>query len=483
MDEPNFPLRRKGLVNLPGITPDAKRLVEILLSQSAQRHHCFFQASGVHNHLNHHLLAAYDLGASPSLLQQIYDEEERIQRPIYLDDAGQSISITEEIWTQYIQNPSAYASFVQFFLKQIKGLGKKGTIEKYIFSPEANDGGLVMLVRFVSGGLHPFIQVGYGAEFGSDIMIATGLAQTAVHHALPPSIFNLDCTADEVSDGISFLEVLRCVYDSEVLQPPMPYDPNGSFKQRQEAIVDGVRDHEIHRICSLYKINASTNESLQRHVEEFIWTSTLLVFSTGVKEGKAPRIDFFLMHLLTSSLFLPSLFDIMVNPTHKCMLIRAYVSITIFYTLASGRPRINPGLLMSYSQYPRPPASFLHLPYDDPVQKSLRNREYNPWPKMLEAVVFHPDAHTTKVLRTLAFAAQHYGHTPPGHPIGCVGSHTANSEEKEIHLGSLIMDGTIFVRAAGVLMDYMGWVTYGQRARDDWDRTGLGWNAAWDDEN
>ena len=43
------------------------------------------------------------------------------------------------------------------------------------------------------------------------------------------------------------------------------------------------------------------------------------------------------------------------------------------------------------------------------------------------------------------------------------------------------MDGTIFVRAAGIVMDSLGWVDYGQEART-WDRSALGWDAAWDNE-
>ena len=51
-------------------------------------------------------------------------------------------------------------------------------LEKYIFSPELNFGGvgepLRMLDRFVSGELHPFIHTGQGYEFGLPGIVAEG---------------------------------------------------------------------------------------------------------------------------------------------------------------------------------------------------------------------------------------------------------------------------------------------------------------------
>ena len=41
------------------------------------------------------------------------------------------------------------------------------------------------------------------------------------------------------------------------------------------------------------------------------------------------------------------------------------------------------------------------------------------------------------------------------------------------------MDGTIFIRAAGLVMETLGWVSYGQKP-GTWDGSALGWDAAWD---
>ncbi|KAJ3838578.1 hypothetical protein F5878DRAFT_661065 [Lentinula raphanica] len=95
---------RNGVLNLPRASPVTKPLAEALLLQDAQYHHCQFNQAGFHNHLSHHILAAYDLGATPALLQKIYDEEARIQRPIILEEVDKEMKITEDNWTQYLGN-------------------------------------------------------------------------------------------------------------------------------------------------------------------------------------------------------------------------------------------------------------------------------------------------------------------------------------------------------------------------------------------
>lgn len=48
------------------------------------------------------ILAAYDLGASPGLLQKIYDNEASSQRPIVLEEKDKDITIDEDSWSQYL---------------------------------------------------------------------------------------------------------------------------------------------------------------------------------------------------------------------------------------------------------------------------------------------------------------------------------------------------------------------------------------------
>lgn len=105
------------------------------------------------------ILAAYDLGASESQLEAIYEREEKDQRPIHpndfedkeepkLPDVGE---VNESNWTAWLGRQLAYAAYLDFFAKEIVTNGSVATIEKYIFSPAANGKHARMLIRLVSG--------------------------------------------------------------------------------------------------------------------------------------------------------------------------------------------------------------------------------------------------------------------------------------------------------------------------------------------
>jgi hypothetical protein len=46
-------LTKQGIINYAGATPESKAALERLLEEDKQKHHCFFNNLGFHNHLNH----------------------------------------------------------------------------------------------------------------------------------------------------------------------------------------------------------------------------------------------------------------------------------------------------------------------------------------------------------------------------------------------------------------------------------------------
>jgi hypothetical protein len=105
-----------GILHIPSADgAEAKKIVEELLEKDREYHHCFFNPAQFHNHLSHHLLAAYDLGASAELLKAIYEDESKGLLPIdvVLDSAtkeakGQfdvkkdDVTIDSSNWTKYL---------------------------------------------------------------------------------------------------------------------------------------------------------------------------------------------------------------------------------------------------------------------------------------------------------------------------------------------------------------------------------------------
>lgn len=50
------------------------------------------------------ILAAYDLGAPAAQLKKMYDEEDKDQRPKYVQKGDESIVVTRDNWVQYLSN-------------------------------------------------------------------------------------------------------------------------------------------------------------------------------------------------------------------------------------------------------------------------------------------------------------------------------------------------------------------------------------------
>lgn len=82
--------------------------------------------------------------------------------------------------------PSYYAAYLDYFTSELLQKGLKKCLEQYIFAPEANFGNAFpeMLSRFMEGVFHPFIHVGYGAEFSSVGVSAEGQFSTLAHRTI-----------------------------------------------------------------------------------------------------------------------------------------------------------------------------------------------------------------------------------------------------------------------------------------------------------
>ncbi|KIK95075.1 hypothetical protein PAXRUDRAFT_409404 [Paxillus rubicundulus Ve08.2h10] len=213
------------------------------------------------------------------------------------------------------------------------------------------------------------------------------------------------------STGEPLLHILRDVYSSEILHPVMPYDPDALVSARRVALMKGGRPEEMRRLCATWWSDKSPKEEaagLEHKIEELFWTTTLL--SGSGKRGRKPRLDFFLMHALSAILFISPLLKIISNDASKVRLVKAFLPVTLMFVLVRGRPRIGSGLAVSFTATPRPPG--VSDPTLTPGQGTIGdpNQSYNPCFQILLSVIHAPDPHTLKVIRSLYYAAQHYGH-------------------------------------------------------------------------
>lgn len=342
-----------------------------------------------------------------------------------------------------------------------------------------------MLVRLVAGAFHPMIQVGYGAEFGDERFVAAGLAQTAVHNFRFPELYADIFTSHPLTSSStpspSLLSLVQQYYDSKILEPVMPYDSEALISKRYvDAFTNSARIPEIVRIFSKWTVPTSpSSEVFAKKIEEVIWTAVLLLFGSS-RPNRKPRLDFFIMHVVTSSLFIPTLFDKLIpKAENKAQLLQAYIRIVMATLIIRGRPRIDANLAMSYTEFPQPPkAGNVVAPDASALGDPRKAEDVNPWNAILASVVHDHDAHTIKTIRTLVYGSQHYGLTPKG---GVPGAKDVAGVKQGV-VGIEAVDGSLFVRAAGVVMDTLGWVSHGQKA-GQWDRSALGWEDAWAGED
>lgn len=165
---PQIPSKNISLA-LPGITKLARETVAELLVENHNKHHCFFNEKGFHNHLAHGVLASYSLGATPERLRAIYESHAVEQRPI----GSIKKNFTHVDWKSEVGNQEFYASYLEFFRQEVPKLGRVEAIVKYAFDTD-------MIGRTFSGAFHPLIHLGYGIDFGIDAIVAEGLAMMAV---------------------------------------------------------------------------------------------------------------------------------------------------------------------------------------------------------------------------------------------------------------------------------------------------------------
>lgn len=76
----------------------------------------------------------------------------------------------------------------------------------------------------------------------------------------------------------------------------------------------------------------------------------------------------------------------------------------------------------------------------------------------------------THSVRALAYAGTLFGHSPPGLNQCAL-------------RGSDILDGSVFIRCAGIAMSTMGWAREGGMPASGWDRSVLGYDEAWKEED
>ena len=165
------------------------------------------------------------------------------------------------------------------------------------------------------------------------------------------------------------------------------------------------------------------------------------------------------MHLVTSSIFLPT-FAAHLSPQSTVLLLRSYFAVSLSLYIGRGcAPLPIREFYENVSASPVPPGTAAAAPAKGTLTPG--DAAPNPWLPIVQTTLVHPAEHLCKAQRALAHGAARYGRRVPADFAGT-----------ELEGANEVLDGTLFVRVAGLTADRMGWMKEGQ-APGEWDRVGF----------
>ncbi|KAG0251972.1 hypothetical protein BGZ95_006740 [Linnemannia exigua] len=414
---PQIPSKNISLA-LPGITKLARETVAELLVENHNKHHCFFNERGFHNHLVHGVLASYSLGASPERLRAIYESHAIEQRP--LGSIQKNFSSLD--WKSEVGNKEFYTSYLEFFRQEVPKLGRVEAIVKYAFDTD-------VIGRTFSGAFHPLIHLGYGVDFGIDAIVAEGLAMMAVTSAMMSPFVVAPATMvekiasqlsiSEPSSAKSVVDILTALREDRELDNVTSYTV---ANKTIDVARSKVAAEKVQRLLSEWKIE-ETIQDIDLKAKELFKACLLAAGGTGLRNGKVKQ-DFFLMHALTSVLFVHKLAHAL-PPAYAVSCLTSHLGASLAYYISRGRPQVDVDALLTYrGKHPLDPS--------------------NPWLSIIKRAVEIDDVHVTKVVRSCALG--------------------------DLLFGAEDSFSQLLLNTAQISLDLKG----------DWEFKGVGWNQTWE---
>ncbi|KAF9919494.1 hypothetical protein FBU30_010961 [Linnemannia zychae] len=415
---PQIPSKNISLA-LPGITREARETVADLLEQNHTKFHIFFNEKGFHNHLSHGILASYSLGANPDRLRAIYESHAVDQLPI----GSVKKNFTPTDWKSEVGNGKFYASYLHFFRQEIDKHGRLESVIKYAFDKD-------VIARTFSGAFHPLIHLGYGIDFEIDAIVAEGLALMACSSTMmSPFIVEPETgLAAKVASKLSISEhtsTKTVVGIFSALREDRDLDDITNYRspnKPMDVARSKVAAEKIQKLLSEWKIEA-TAKDIDLKSKELYKACILLVGGTGLRNGKVKQ-DFFLMHALTSVLFVHK-FVHTLPPEYAVSCIKSHLGAALCFYISRGRPKIDAEALYHYKGKQRLDSS-------------------NPWLSIAKHALEIDEVHATKVVRSCALGDLLFG-----------------AEESYSRLA---------LNTAQIALDLKG----------NWEFEGVGWSETWE---
>ncbi|OCL15442.1 hypothetical protein AOQ84DRAFT_419307 [Glonium stellatum] len=314
-------------VRVTGLTQESADKASTLLMQNHAKYHVYFNEAGLHNHIVHHMLSLYALGATPDELQAGYDLNQQYQLPaIKLSDS--EINLNDPvIFRQCLGESKYYQEFIAFFQSEISRKGVPDVVNEFVFKrDEAADD---MLLRMFSGFLHPILHLGFGLEFDQPCIVAESLAQAAIHDSWPEKIL---LPAEKLSLASSAPRETTLIE----LQASIRADPVVStavqWSDPPNKVTHGLVPRALNELLPHLARYVVSSSELAKKTAEMIHAG-IYMLATSQQPQKPPMFDFFLMHSANLSYFFTIFLDLTwISTENKCRLLewKARMDLTIY---------------------------------------------------------------------------------------------------------------------------------------------------------
>ncbi|KAI3545142.1 hypothetical protein CABS01_11804 [Colletotrichum abscissum] len=290
-----------GILCDADVSSDALNEANNLLQANHDKWHIFFRDVTGHNHTAHSILTCLALGADSSDLQRAYDDTVDIQRtkPDMNAKVLQQLNKDEENLGELLGTCDLYSTFLAFFEGEINKHGWKQVVNRFVFSrtPLAEK----MLIKMYEGMYHSLIHLGLGVEWEQPGIIAEALAQAATHEDghIGALLFSSEIMAKGQPHPEKSLSLLGL---SQQVQNNKAIFTAPKWEDRWNRMRNGVMDDaasELAPIAAQFRIRSV---DLERRTAEMISFSAYLA-GASQRPAKKCKIDFFLMHVVTSSIF------------------------------------------------------------------------------------------------------------------------------------------------------------------------------------
>ncbi|KAL0948373.1 hypothetical protein HGRIS_010955 [Hohenbuehelia grisea] len=461
----------------PGSTPESTTVLRELLQENHKRWHYYIDEVGRHNHTTHHLLALWSLGADANVLKAAYTSNCEWLLPAVTPPGA----ITKDNFKDHLGKHEYYNAYEQFFEKELESRSVSDVLEEFIFSTEYNFDSAreaagkeqpSMVVRFLDAIVHPLIHVGYGLELSIPGMVTEGLAGAAIHRGtasrmMKPAFFEqfsqpygsftsamslalnkiIPSAAPKVASVHPLSIIARIRKDTRFDD----FKPQ-SFLHLFDDMVN-IHGDTLVEYANQWNLDFTTPDTVDKKFEELVWAVSVMYGIGGWNEGKGFQADFFNMHLITSSVFLPSILPYL-SPRSQGILLRSFFLTAITWWVGHGRGYLDVRDYFkkdtAHPEFPGPRPTPIKGVFPSTTSPSAITP--NPWLPIIQSAIVHTDEHLPKIQRALAHYAHLYGNRVAGLP---------DFAETELE-GAEWIDGSLFVRIAGMTAEYLGRMREGE---------------------